>query len=257
MPPTIVLVRWGSLIASIPLTLYFLGRMLGVMYIELFPFEVAVAGSVLLVLLDSSYSKYQDLYKDQLFALLKDFGENMSAGMAVETAVQNATGWRNYGPAREFNRALAEAQNVPFTAALAHIGARSRQTTFREVTGLLTLAVRAGGDIGSSVRWLGAHFTTLRAVEKEFTSKINSSIKLMWFVGLLAAPFMYTMLASSFANFVGADPEDGIAIAAVWFYAFGSAGMASLDGLVYGRWWNVPPKMPLFMALTYIMMGFN
>jgi len=254
MPPTIVLVRWGGLFGAIPLTAFFFGRLFDLFYISFFPFEVALLGAIGLVAMDASYAKYQDVYRDQLFALLKDFGDNMSAGMAVETAVQNATGWRNYGPSKEFNRALAEAQEVPFTAALEHVGQQSRQGAFREVSGLLTLAVRAGGDIGSSVRWLGAHFGTLRATEKEFSAKINSSIKMMWFIGLIAAPFMYMMLATSFANFVGGDPDEGIDLAALWFYAFGACGMACLDGLVYGRWGSVPPKVPLFLGLIYIMM---
>ena len=70
-------------------------------------------------------------------------------------------------------------------------------------------------------------------------------------IGLLIAPFMYTLLAASLAGFEQAASNPRIDQSAISFYVFGAVGMAVLDGFVYGRWARMPSRLPLFLGLVY------
>lgn len=211
-------------------------------------FWIALELALVLFFLDWYLESYNNEYKDELYGLLKDVGEQVKAGLAVEAAVKKTAGWKSSAPARALQRALELSEDVPFEAALRRVAEESGQPSLREVGGLMATAIETGGDIGSSLRWLGGHLATLRQSEKEFQASIESSLRLLRGIALLAAPFMYYWLQFSFDRFndhkVGNDP------ATVAFFVYGVVMMSILDGLVYSRWERVPSKLPLYLGLV-------
>jgi hypothetical protein len=210
-------------------------------------FWIALELALVLFFLDWYLESYNAEYKDELYGLLKDIGEQVKSGLAVEAAVKKSAGWKSSPPARAMQRALELAEDVPFDAALRKVAYESGQPAFREVGGLMAVAIETGGDVGTQLRWLGGHLSTLRQNEKEFQASIESSLRLLRAIALLAAPFMYYWLQFSFDRFnahkEGNDP------ATVAFFVYGVVMMAILDGLVYSRWERVPSKLPLYLGL--------
>ncbi len=207
-----------------------------------------------LVMVDMVLAKYDEDFKDDLYNILKEIGEHVKGGMAVEAAVQKAVGWKSSPPAKAYQEALEMSQQIPFEAALRKVAKETGQRSFDEVAELMAMAVHAGGDIGTSMRWLGGHFSTLRSNEKRFTASIEGSLMTMRIIGLLAAPFLYMLLEGALdRNNSQAGPLDPFAVA---FFVYGAIGMGSLDGIVYDRWVRVPAKLPLFIGLIRLSLGF-
>lgn len=217
-------------------------------------FWVGMAISAVLVFVDVILAKSDEDFKDDLYDIMKDVGEHVKSGMAVEAAVQKATSWKKSAPAEAFKRALDLSQNIPFDAALDKVASETGQRSLRESAGLMAMAVATGGDVGPSLRWVGGHFSQMRQNEKHFTTKIESGLMLMRFVGLLAAPFLYYHLQRAMdANAGEVAPMDPMTVA---FFVYGAIGMGSLDGIVYDRWARVPAKLPLFIGLIRLGLGF-
>lgn len=217
---------------------------------------LAIAGAI--VTADNRFSARRDSYRDELYEILKEVGEAMSSGLAIESALHQAARWKKTGPSAEFREALELAQQAPLEDALRTVALHTSHPPFKEVAGLMSVAISAGGDVGSSLRWLGAHYSTLRATEKEFVSKLSSTLTIMRAIGLLAAPFLYAWLEHSFAGFIHTrGGPASLKAGAIAFFAFGAVGMACLDGLVFGRWSHVPAKVPLYLGLVCLMLGLS
>jgi hypothetical protein len=206
-----------------------------------------------LALADVLLEWYRGWYEDELYAILKELGERISGGASVEAAAHQATSFRRTPPAWVFQEALRLAGDVPLDQALRHVSARSGQRAMVEIGGLVASALQAGGDFGPALRWLASHFQRLRLLERSFTGSLSSSLVILRVVSLVAAPFMYSTLVWRFADFNGEPAK--ISVFAVAFFYTGVVGMVSLDGLVYGRWDRVLPKLPLFLGLTRVSLG--
>ena len=177
----------------------------------------------------------------------------MARDRLIEPAADDFSVANHHGAHRNLAQALSLAGDVPLDQALQHASARSGQSGMIEIGRLVGSALQSGGDFGPALRWLASHFQRLRLVEKSFTGSLATSLLILRVVSLVAAPFMYSSLVSRFASFM--DEPAKISVFAVGFFYTGVIGMSLLDGLVYGRWDRVLPKLPLFLGLTRWSLG--
>lgn len=215
------------------------------------PLFMALAS--LLASADVLLERYAGWYRDELNSVLKDIGDEVKHGASIEAATHKAVSYRTTPPAWVFQEALRLSEQAPFDQALRHVSCASGQPAAREVGALVASAVGAGGDFGPALRWLAGHLQKMRLAEKEFEGVLSSPVGLLRFVALLAAPTMYGMLTRQLAIYYGNAPT--MPFAAVGFFYAGVFGMSLLDGLIYGRWDRVLPKLPLFLGTCRLSLG--
>jgi hypothetical protein len=201
-------------------------------------------------LVDEAIAAADARYADQLYALLKDIAETVRNGSSIEAAVQHHTLKARGSAAADLREALDLARDVPFDQALRQMADDSGQPAMLEVGHAVATAVTGGGHIGPSLRWLAGHLARMRASEVEFTGTLQSPLRVLRGIALLAGPFLYTLM------FFAVRPEErGLDTPTVAFFFWGVLVMSALDGLVYGRWSRVVPKLPAYLALVRLSLG--
>lgn len=204
--------------------------------------------AIVLEVTDRMLIKSEEEYQNRLHEIIKDVGDRLRAGKAVETSVSESAA-RGGGPATVFKEAISLSDELPFEAALRLAGDRSGKPYLREVMYLMAEAVSSGGDTGSALRRLGMELERNRQYQISVAAKLASPISLMRAVGLMLVPPLYASLRWSFANFVGIPP--GAEAGAQVFFLYGAIAITIFDGLIFGQWDRLGARLPLAAAAVY------
>lgn len=190
----------------------------------------------------------EEEFQNRLHELIKDVGDRLRAGKAVETSVAEAAA-RGGGPSKVFQEAIRLSAELPFESALRVAGDRSGKPYLREVMYLMAEAVSSGGDTGSALRRLGMELERNRQYQISVAAKLSSPIALMRAVGLVLVPPLYATLRYAFANFIGITP--GPEAGAQVFFLYGAVSITVFDGLIFGQWDRLGARLPLAAAAVY------
>lgn len=188
-------------------------------------------------------------YQNRLHEIIKDVGDRLRAGKAVETAIAEAAK-RGGGPSAVFEEAIKLSDEMPLEFALKVAGDRCGKPYVREVLYLMAEAVVAGGDTGAAIRRLGMELERNRQYVIAVSAKLAGPLGLMRGVGLLAVPPLYAALRYSFTNFaeMKGGPEPGAEI----FFFYGAVAITVFDGLIFGQWDRLGARLPLAAAAVYV-----
>lgn len=257
---TEALFRAAQWLVGLPIIWSFSVRLIGLGALDPFdPFLTGLVGPTIakygmlgvafaLEITDRMLLQHEEEYQNRLHEIIKDVGDRLRAGKAVETSVAEAAA-RGGGPSKVFREAIRLSDELPFEGALRVAGDRSGKPYLREVMYLMAEAVSSGGDTGSALRRLGMELERNRQYQISVAAKLSSPIALMRSVGLVMVPPLYAALRWSFAGFVGipAGPEAGAQV----FFLYGAFAITVFDGLIFGQWDRLGARLPLAAAAVY------
>lgn len=257
---TETLFRAAQWLVGLPIIWSFSVRLIGLGWLD--PFDPLLSGlfgaraakygmlglALVLEVTDRMLLMHEEEYQNRLHEIIKDVGDRLRAGKAVETSVAEAAA-RGGGPSKVFQEAIRLSDELPFEGALRVAGDRSGKPYLREVMYLMAEAVSSGGDTGSALRRLGMELERNRQYQISVAAKLSSPISLMRSVGLVLVPPLYAALRWSFAGFIGiaSGPEPGAQI----FFLYGAISITVFDGLIFGQWDRLGARLPLAAAAVY------
>jgi hypothetical protein len=201
-------------------------------------------------LTDKALVKGEEDYDGKVHEIIKNVGDRLRSGSAVETAVAEAIRTTD-GPSAVFEHAVQLSDAMPFDAALREAADTCGSPYLKEVCYLMAEAVGAEGGTGGAIRRLGMELERNHTYAASVASKIKTPVSVMRGVAFIAVPPLYALLRASFNGFSGAGIAN-LEPAATLFFLYGAVGITVYDGIIFGQWERLFARMPLAFAAVYL-----
>ncbi len=182
-------------------------------------------------------------FADELYEFLNDVGDMVSSGFGVEQALQTVCERRGGPVAKEFQRALALAEDRPLDVALIDAAVELGDDTFTETAELLSMMVQSDGEVGLAIKNLGRRLTRARKAERGNERALVGGVALLLIFGGFIGPAL--------GSFLSAVSEYPLFDWAYRFYAIVAFANGAVQFTVFGSVRRMLARMPSYAISTY------